>query len=33
MKSPPVQYTDAKAHAETEKFIAENALSAGEAKK
>jgi myo-inositol-1-phosphate synthase len=26
MKSPPVQYTDAKAHAETEKFIAENKL-------
>jgi hypothetical protein len=28
MKSPPVQYTDAKAHAETEKFISENALNA-----
>ena len=27
MKSPPVQYTDAKAHAETEKFIAENKLA------
>ncbi len=27
MKSPPVQYTDAKAHAETEKFIAENSLT------
>jgi myo-inositol-1-phosphate synthase len=26
MKSPPVQYTDAKAHAETEQFIAENRL-------
>jgi myo-inositol-1-phosphate synthase len=26
MKSPPVQYTDAKAHAETEKFIEENKL-------
>jgi myo-inositol-1-phosphate synthase len=27
MKSPPVQFTDAKAHAETEKFIAENKLT------
>jgi myo-inositol-1-phosphate synthase len=26
MKSPPVQYTDAKAHAETEKFISKYAL-------
>ena len=27
MKSPPVQYSDDKAHAETEKFIAENKLT------
>ncbi len=27
MKSPPVQYTDAKAHAETEKFISDNKLA------
>jgi myo-inositol-1-phosphate synthase len=26
MKSPPVQYTDAKAHTETEKFISKYAL-------
>jgi myo-inositol-1-phosphate synthase len=27
MKSPPVQYTDAKAHTETEKFISDNKLA------